>query len=526
MAMSADPTGWDTPSRPLPAARQSERWPALQAAYAHLQSGRFASAEYIAATYAQDHSDLQALLLLGLAIGCQGRVDAAAWLLADVARANPDAAHPAQDLAQLLQRQGRYALAEGHYRAALTLTPSHQPLLRAWADFLLREDRHQEAEAAARMIEGGAPDALGIALAGQGRMQEAVAVFCSAIADDPDDAVSLANLAKVLVAEGRFPEAREIGQQAMAARPDDLTIQLNYAMGLLKSGAWAEGWAMFERRPAEIDLPPERRLTQLADAVGARILVTHEGGFGDTLQFMRYLPLLAALGAKVIVAVPRPLLRLAVTTPGVSAVVRADRPLPAYDRHIPFMSLACLFNSRPDNVPGQAPYLVVPPALREVWRGHLEPWSGRAIGLVWAGSARPTVAEASQLDLQRSMDPEWLQPLAAMPGITWVSLQKHHAVPRGMRLANPMPGVRDFADTAAIIAGLDWVVTVDTAVAHLAGALGRRVILMDRYENCWRWLSGRSDSVWYPTLRIVRQHRPGDWSAVIQQVVDILSTEP
>ena len=169
------------------------------------------------------------------------------------------------------------------------------------------------------------------------------------------------------------------------------------------------------------------------------------------------------------------------------------------------------------------PYLAATPDGAAAW-APLLPERGLRVGLAWAGQARPWLPGFSALDRRRSIDPAELAPLGGLAGVSLVSLQKRPATVAaepllpGIALTDPMPGVADFADTAAIIAGLDVVVSVDTAVAHLAGALGKRVFLLDRYDNCWRWLAGRDDSPWYPALRIFRQPRPGDWATPVARV--------
>ena len=245
---------------------------------------------------------------------------------------------------------------------------------------------------------------------------------------------------------------------------------------------------------------PGPRLTDL-DVRGRTILLTHDEGFGDTLQFIRYAPLLAERRARVLALMPAPLVRVIRTVPGVADVVTGPA-LPHYHAWCPILDLPHLFGTALDTIPGDIRYLSAPASARP---------PGRRIGLAWAGDPK------GLLDSIRSVPLPALEPLRAVQGVTWVSLQKDAPAPAWMQ--DPMPGVRDFADTASIVAGLDAVVSADTAVAHLAGALGKPVLLMDRYDNCWRWLSGRADSPWYPNLRIIRQNTPGDWTGVVRGVI-------
>jgi len=275
--------------------------------------------------------------------------------------------------------------------------------------------------------------------------------------------------------------------------------------------------------PLEFLLPA---LREAGDLAGRTILLTHEEGFGDTIQFLRYAPLLAGRGARVLAWVPGPLVRLVRGAAGIDAVITGDGAPPPFDFHCPFVSLPRAFESSPATVPA-APYLSASPALAAEWALHL-PATGIRVGLAWAGQARPWLPGFSLVDRRRSASLEAFAPLATVPDVKLVSLQKGPAqeqarlAPEGMRLCDPMALAEDFADTAAIIANLDLVVSVDTAVVHLAGAMGKPVFLLDRYDNCWRWLSRRADSPWYPSLTIFRQERLGDWSAPMARAVAAL----
>jgi hypothetical protein len=193
------------------------------------------------------------------------------------------------------------------------------------------------------------------------------------------------------------------------------------------------------------------------------------------------------------------------------------------------MSLPRVFGTTLETVPADIPYLTADPALVASWGARLPSGPGLRVGLVWAGQARPWLPGFAMVDARRSTGLAPFGPFGAIEGVRFVSLQadapavEARGVPSGLALYDPMPEVADFADTAAIIANLDMVVSVDTSVAHLAGALGKPVFLLDRYDNCWRWLSGRSDSPWYPTLRIFRQAKIGDWAPVMQQAAAALA---
>ncbi len=256
--------------------------------------------------------------------------------------------------------------------------------------------------------------------------------------------------------------------------------------------------------PAAAPAGPELRTPD--GIAGRTVLLVHDEGFGDTLQFLRYSPVLAAAGARVRAAVPPPLVRL-LRASGIDVAESTT----AYDAWVRIPDLPGVFRTSVATIP--PPLRLTPgPAASARWCDRLP--AGRRVGLVWAGAARRHDPAAAATDRARSIDAGRLAPLLAVPGITWISLQHGQPAPAGM--FDPMPDVADFADTAAIVAGLELVVSVDTAVAHLAASLGTPVLLLDRYDNCWRWLSGQTDSPWYPgMLRILRQPSPGDWTAVL-----------
>jgi hypothetical protein len=262
---------------------------------------------------------------------------------------------------------------------------------------------------------------------------------------------------------------------------------------------------------------------------GRTVLLTHEDGFGDTIQFVRYAGRLADRGARVVLHVPPPMRRLLRTAAGVATVLGSDAVIAQYDFFCPMFSLPRAFGTTLESIPAEVPYLRADPALTTSWASRLPPCHGTRVGLVWAGQARPWAEGFSALDNRRSIGLATLAPLASVAGLQLVSLQSGAPAAEifenapSLALVDVMGDVADFADTAAIIANLDIVVSVDTSVAHLAGAMGKPVFLLDRYDSCWRWLAGRDDSPWYPTLRIFRQTRMGDWAPVVARVAAALA---
>ena len=260
-----------------------------------------------------------------------------------------------------------------------------------------------------------------------------------------------------------------------------------------------------------------------------RTLLLHaEQGLGDTLQFCRYVPLIAA-GAKTVLEVQAPLVRLLSRLPGVASIVAQGACLPPFDAHCPLLSLPGALGTTLDTIPAATAYLAADPALAAEWSERLAGLAGLRVGIVWAGSARDD-PELAAVDARRSISLEALAPLAGAPGVSFISLQKGEPAaqasrpPLGMALADFTADLDDFEDTAALVANLDLVISVDTAVVHLAGALGKPVWLLNRFDTCWRWLLNRDDSPWYPTLRQFRQSSPGDWTSVIAAVRKALET--
>jgi hypothetical protein len=227
------------------------------------------------------------------------------------------------------------------------------------------------------------------------------------------------------------------------------------------------------------------------------------------------------------VAVPPALVRLMRTVPGVADVPDGAAPVPRYDFHCSFNGLPRAFETTLETIPSTVPYLAADPGLVRQWGERLPADGSLRVGLCWAGQARPWLTGFGGLDRRRSTSLATLAPIAAVPGVRLVSLQKgpagEAAHTAGFALLDLMTEAHDFADTAAIVANLDLVISVDTSVVHLAGAMAKPVFLLDRYDNCWRWLSGREDSPWYPSLRIFRQQRSGDWGPVIARVATALA---
>jgi|HubBroStandDraft_1064217.scaffolds.fasta_scaffold00095_18 Flp pilus assembly protein TadD len=443
------------------------------------------------------------------------------------------------DLPQGLAVLAAALLAQDHFEAALECAGEARrtlgedvDLLHLTGRILAKLERWREAVSlheAALALAPGRCDVmtdLGVALFELDQFGAALALFRRAFALAPRDARIVANLGNFLDFAGSLEPALAAYAAAASLSPDDREIKCNHGMVLLRAGRLTEGWPLFESRRRQRD-PVEAagvaRLPSPIDSVdlgGKRILLFHEQGFGDSVQFLRYVPLLAARGAEILVRMPLPLVRLADGVAGVAQVLGDESVPPGLDFYSPLMSLAQSFGTTLASIPAVIPYLDPPDEARRRWRAVLAGLRRPRIGLAWAGSPR------GGLDRRRSMRFETLLPLFALPA-GFVSLQlgpaaAQWAPPPGADALDPTGGLTDFAETAALIASLDLVITVDTSVAHIAGAIGTPVWVSSRFSSCWRWLMERDDSPWYPSLRLFRQARPGDWPELVARLVPAL----
>jgi Tfp pilus assembly protein PilF len=482
------------------------------------------------------------------------------------------AADAAFDEALLLARQGNAQAAEKLYRAVLARDPDHSGALHRLS--LICLGRGELAEAA-RLLHrwiarepnvAAAHNNMGILLHALGRHDDAVASYARALALEPDHADAHNNLGLSLRDLNRHEESLRCFGLAQAIEPGHVDAHVNEALVRLALGDYAAGWKEYVwRLHAENFSKGKKRPAQPLwlnqwDISGKTILLHGEQGLGDTIQFARFVPRVAALGAKVVLAVQRPLTALMASLRGVSVVRGQGDPVPPFDAFCPLPSLPLAFETTLETIPADMPYLSAPADRLAKWRAALDglahipaKWTpvrrqgyapndeSRArsdsigteralarprIGLMWTRGA------ASPQD-RRSLPLRLLLPLLELrDDIQFVALQKE--VPDGevaMLQSTGLPNflgerLADLADTAAIIAMLDLVITIDTSIAHVAGALGKPMWVLLPFSADWRWLRGRSDSPWYPTARLFRQPAPGDWQSVVWQVAAALAQDP
>jgi tetratricopeptide (TPR) repeat protein len=547
---------------------------AVQAGLAAHRAGRVAEAASHYRT-ALRHNPLEpnALYLLGMAQLASGDIAQGETLLRRALAAHPDFPHAHFDLGAALIARGTLDEGIAHQRRAVASRPQDVRMRHALGAALLKHGEPAQAIDCFRAVLAQQPDHfdaqhhLGVALTDTDDVPAALQTLSRVRAARPeaadihnnigtafyaayqldaaedsyrraitlDPTLSLAhnNLGVLLRDTGRVADSIQALRRAIALAPDDPEPHHNLAMSLLLAGQLDEGWTEYEWRWGTRAQKAARRYFaqppwQGENLAGGTVLLHAEQGLGDTVQFCRYVPL-AAQHARVVLEVQRPLVRLLSGLPGVAAVVAQGDALPPFDAQLPLMSLPLAFGTRLDTIPASVPYLQPAQKAVAAWRERLRDPDQLSVGLAWAGAARAHDVRLARVNRRRSLRLTDLLPLADVPGVTFVSLQKddpgNQAAAHGAAFAlrNDTAELHDFADTAALVAALDLVITVDTAVAHLAGALGRPVWMLNRFDTCWRWLEGRDDSPWYPTLRQFRQAQPGDWTVPLRAAKDALA---
>lgn len=505
---------------------------------------------------------------LGNILKDAGRLDDAETHYREALARKSDYADAHGNLAILLHERGNLAAATDAYRKALEINSENDNLLCRLGDACFAQGQPEEAVDCYRKALAVAPrradvlNNLGNAYKMLKRYDEAADSYRQAVAIEPDFAVAHSNLGATYGGCDRFDEALSCHDKAVSLAPDNIAILLNWGVTLkdagrlddaeaafrqamiqdpecaethaywgqlqLLQGDFQRGWANYAWRHRMAVSPiKNKRLAQPlwdgGDIKGKTLYVFSEQGVGDTVQFVRFLPRIARTGCRVLLEAPESLTTLLQDVEGVD-VVPIGAPLPDFDCYVPLMDVPMRLNLLSENDLASPPYLRAPAGRLDAWANRIADDGALRVGLVWAGNP------SHQNDQRRSMAADLFRPLCGLTGVRLYSLQvgrdgEAAAVLGAEAITDLAPDLRDYSDTAAALARLDLVVTVDTSVAHLAGAIGTRAWVLLAAAPDWRWMLERDDSPWYSDLRLIRQSDPGDWAGVIARVVEGLQAE-
>jgi tetratricopeptide (TPR) repeat protein len=510
----------------------------LESGTRHHREGRLAEAERIYRRILERQRNHDgALHLLGVIARETGHTDMAIKLIRRAIGINPRVAGYYNNLGNALCGKEQFGEAAVAYRQALGIDPDFALAHYNLGNALVENDEFDgldEAIAAGRRTILLQPDYaeaynnLSIALQRKGNFDESISLCRRALALKPDYAEAYSNLGNALRDKGDLDASIAAYRRAIELKPDFAAAHFNLAMVLLLGGDFRQGWAEYEWRLKDPRKPQPRPFIQPRwtgeDISGRTILLYGEQGTGDALQFVRYAPLVAQRGGRVLIGCAPELTRVLRSNPGLGQILTRDGARPSFDFHAPLLSLPLIFQTDAGSIPASVPYLSAEPALLDVWDRRLGAPDGQVrVGLVWAGNPR------FKGDRTRSLNLQQLAPFADAREVKFYSLQKGPAgvqaknPPAGLELVELGPELNDFADTAAVMSLMDLIITTDTSVPHLAGALGRAVWVMLQFVPDFRWLLERDDSPWYPTMRLFRQTSVGDWKGVIQRVVEALA---
>jgi tetratricopeptide (TPR) repeat protein len=455
--------------------------------------------------------------------------------------AMPQSAEPYFNRGVALFELKRFGAALSSYDEAIALEPGYAEAHLNRGNVLKRLDQPEAALAGyARAIElepdyADAHCNRGNVQSELRRVDEALASYDAAISIAPGYADAHCNRGNLLADMMRFEEALQSFDRAIAANPEYAQAYFCKSLVSLLLGDWENGWRDFEWRWKNEHCASSREKREFSQPLwlgeeplaGRTILLHGEQGFGDIIQFCRYATLVAARGARVILEAPRSLANLLRSLQGIAQVMTRGEAPPHFDYHCPLLSLPLAFGTTPATIPARTPYLRSRDARAKYWRDKLGERTKPRVGLVWSGGFRPDQPELREVNKRRNMP---LTEMAALmrPGLEFYSLQKGEPADTELAQlqANGSIGplidftgeLNDFEQTAALIEQLDLVISVDTSAAHLAGAVGKPVWILNRLDTCWRWFLDRTDTPWYPTARIYRQERAHDWTGVVSRV--------
>jgi Tfp pilus assembly protein PilF len=472
---------------------------------------------------------IRELLATGWKMIQAGDLPRAETIFRQIVQTDPALAQAWFQLGTVNQLQGKLDNAVSSYARVLELAPDHIEALNNLGVALQAcglADEALECLRRATRLNPNYADAqnnLGNALQGQGNLDLAEARYRRAIELKPDSLDANHNLGNVLRAQGRLRESAASYDRAVAIEPGHAQAHLSRAMAWLQMGDFERGWAEFEWRLKCKDyaIPDLKRpLWDGGSLAGRTILLYADHGLGDSLQFIRYAPLVKGRGGRVIVACQQAIARLLASCPGVDAVFVEGEQLPEFDVYAPLMSLPKILGTTLASVPASVPYLTPEANLVMDWRRELEPLASFKVGIAWQGNPR------YKRDWQRSVPLFSFEPLVRVAGVRLFSLHKGFGIEQlaevqSLFAVTDLGSQCDLAEVAALMQSLDLVIAPDTALAHLAGAVGVPVWVALSFAADWRWLEERTDSPWYPTMRLFRQRTWGNWD----EVFDVMAIE-
>jgi Flp pilus assembly protein TadD len=533
----------DSPHKtPAPLPRQITPAEAIQIGVKHFRAGRFEEAEDACNKVLQlDANNPQAIHLLGVIAHQTGRNTLAVNLLRRAIALKGDVPDFHNNLGNIFAKLGRFEEAAATFQHAIRLRTDYAEAHNNLANVFSRMGQTDAAIAGYRKAAQLKPNYveahtnLGNLLRRLGRFDEVAECFKKAVQIDPNNAEAYNALALTYQDQGDLDQALATIDRAIAVKSNNPRLRFNRALMLLMRGDWDEGWKEYEWRWRLSDHNADRLRFQGPawegdDPAGRTILLHCEQGLGSTFQFIRFAALVAQRNAKVIVECQPPLKKMLSCLGPEIAVIAKGEALPAFDLHLPLMSLPRVLKTDMTSIPTEIPYLKADERLVEQWRNELSAEQGMKIGIAWQGN--PAYAG----DQQRSIPLRHYAALAHVPGVELYSLQKvrgmEQIAPAGATdwLVDLAPRLDEstgpFMDTAAVIANLDLIITSDTSIAHLAGALGAKVWVALPYAADWRWMLKREDCPWYPkNMRLFRQSHPGDWPEVFSRIAKALAGE-
>jgi Tfp pilus assembly protein PilF len=466
----------------------------LAIAIGFLRAGHLAHAEQAFLRIAQlDPLSGQTRFFLGLIHQERGSTESAIEHYKQAIHLNPDLAEARNNLGVILQSLRRIDEAEACFREALELEPDYAQ----------------------------AHNNLGNALQDQGRFEEATTAYRRALHYRPGYVAALKHLGNALRALGRLQEAIACYDEGLRHAPEHVLLHMSRALVWLQMGNFEQGWPECEWRLSDPNLFIHRLHGPVWDGKeldGHTIVIVAEQGLGDTIQYIRYASIVARRGGRVVVTCARVLSKILATCPGVDQIVVEGDTLPDYSCNAPVMNLPAILGTTLQTIPAEIPYLAADPAYVARWRDELQGIKEFKIGVVWQGNPLHTK------DRDRSFRLAHLQPVADLRGVRLYSLQKNFGLEQIEAVSDLFPVIdlgqhlHDFVDTAALMQNLDLVISADSSPAHLAGALGVRVWMPVPYISDWRWMTDREDTPWYPTMRLFRQRRFGDWEELFSRL--------